>query len=99
MQRLRGIAHQRQPMADMLAGGQQTERIAVPFAGLDDPAQPPAKRLLQLTDKAGVVPAIDLGAILTRMAPHQRTAALRHRQQRQWPIAGETFEGAPLRIF
>ncbi|MNE39146.1 hypothetical protein D3C80_1330800 [compost metagenome] len=71
VQRLRGIAHQCQAMADMLIGGQQAERIAVTFPGAKDAPQTPAKCLLQLTDKTFVVPAVNLLAIFTRMAPHQ----------------------------
>lgn len=92
---MRRVADQRQPMRNRAAGSGERERIHAALSGMDDPAKTPAECLLKLMAEAFVRPAQHLFTPRLRMTPHQRAAALRHRQHRQRAVWGKAFKRAP----
>src|SRR5882724_5641311 len=85
MNHMRGVADQRQPLADEGARDEIAERKGAGLVERLDLAEMQAKALLEFTVKFVVAEFNDARRLLAVLGPHQRRAFSRQRQDRERP--------------
>ena len=96
MNDVRGVADQRQPLADERARGEQPERKGAARPDHFDVAEMQAEALLQLGVKFLVGQRDDALGLARGFGPHDRRALSRERQDRERPGGQEMFLGAAV---